>query len=88
MADSGTEENRLAIIGSAFLAKVAQRLTTIDPDTLDPADLPRWIEVALKLEQAGSSRKIYDRAARLNDMEAPPTEQDRAWLEMDDPRRT
>lgn len=58
-------DERLRTIGSAFLAKVARRLADIDPNELGPADLARWTDVALKLEEAGSRREPYDRAARL-----------------------
>jgi len=59
------QRDRLVTIGSAFLGKVAQRLTTLNPDELSAADLARWTDVAAKLVQAGNHRPAYDRDARL-----------------------
>jgi len=60
----GQTRDRYATIGSAFLAKVARRLQSIDPDDLSAADLARWTDIALKLEQAGRPRHPYNAAAR------------------------
>jgi hypothetical protein len=69
----------LRTIGSAFLAKVAQRLATIDPETLEPDDLARWADVALRLEQAGDRGETYDREARLREILRPD------WAQEDTP---
>jgi hypothetical protein len=58
------ERERLATVGSAFLGKVAQRLQTLKPDELSAADVARWTDVALKLQQAGQQHDVYDRDAR------------------------
>lgn len=59
------DRRRFAAIGSAFLGKVAQRLQTVKPEELSPADLSRWTDVAAKLVQAGATHEPYDREARL-----------------------
>lgn len=63
MTDRESRE-RWATIGSAFLGKVAQRLSNIQVEELSAADTARWADVALKLQQAGS-HSTYDRQARL-----------------------
>lgn len=64
MADDEMRE-RYATVGSAFLGKVAQRLAKVDPDELSPADLARWTDVAMKLQQAGQRHSTYDRNQRM-----------------------
>ena len=61
------ERQRIATVGSAFLGKVAQRLQTLKPEELSAADVARWTDVALKLQQAGQPHDGYDREARLAD---------------------
>jgi hypothetical protein len=58
------DRERLATVGSAFLGKVAQRLQTLKPEELSAADVARWTDVALKLQQAGQQATPYDREAR------------------------
>lgn len=43
---------RHARIATAFLAKVARRLTDLDPTELTAADLARWTDMATKLERS------------------------------------
>jgi hypothetical protein len=62
---------RYATIGQAFLAKVAQRLANLDPETLSPAELARWADVALKLQEAGARGAPYDREARIRELLHP-----------------
>lgn len=59
------QRDRLATIGQAFLGKVAQRLTTLKPEDLSPADLARWTDVAAKLVQAGTQPAPYNRHDRV-----------------------
>ena len=66
-----TQRARYTTVGQAFLAKVAQRLANLDPETLSPAELARWADVALKLQEAGARGETYDRATRLRSIEAP-----------------
>jgi hypothetical protein len=70
------QRDRLVTIGSAFLGKVAQRLTTLNPDELSPADLARWTDVAAKLVQAGNHRPAYDRDARLTEQQLRPSSEE------------
>jgi hypothetical protein len=66
------ERQRIATIGSAFLGKVAQRLQTLQPEELSAADVARWTDVALKLQQAGQPHTGYDREARLESQQLRP----------------
>lgn len=50
---------RYATVGTAFLGKVAQRLQNIEVEKLSAADVARWTEVAMKLEQAGQLRRNH-----------------------------
>ena len=59
------ERQRIATVGSAFLGKVAQRLQTLQPEELSAADVARWTDVALKLQQAGQPHTGYDREQRV-----------------------
>jgi hypothetical protein len=65
------QRERYATIGQAFLAKVAQRLANLDPATLSPGELARWVDVALKLQEAGAKGAPYDREARLQELLHP-----------------
>jgi hypothetical protein len=62
MAD---QDDRYATIGSAFLGKVAQRLTTLKPEELSAADVARWTDVAIKLRDAGRAHTRFNRDERL-----------------------
>jgi hypothetical protein len=65
------QRERYATIGQAFLAKVAQRLANLDAATLSPAELARWVDVALKLQEAGARGAPYDRAQRVAELLHP-----------------
>lgn len=48
---------RYAMTGTVFLGKVAERLKSLKVEELSAADIARWTEVAMKLEQAGALRR-------------------------------
>lgn len=59
------DRQRYATVGSAFLGKVAQRLTSLNPEELSAADVARWTDVAVKLQQLGQEPGRYDREGRI-----------------------
>lgn len=81
MADN-TPASNYAAIGSAFLGKVAQRLQNLKPEELSAADVARWTDVALKLEQAGH-RSTYNRADRLSRMQITDLADEDAGIDVD-----
>lgn len=51
------QRQRYATIGSAFLSRVAQRLSDLDPSEISAAQLPGFIRAAQELQQLGEPRE-------------------------------
>lgn len=51
------QRERYATVGTAFLGKVAQRLTRLDPDDIPVAQLPSYIKAARELQQVGQEHE-------------------------------
>lgn len=76
---------RHAKIAMAFQVKVMERIRSLSPDDLSPADLARWIDVAIKVERLARGEPTENTRQEVQGQLVHRHEHDLAQRILDDP---